>query len=175
MYQDNKITSTKLNEKNFFLLVNEKGKAIYILKEQILNIIIEEAWNFFSNPLNLNQITPPNLKFKILSKLNGKMHSGQIIEYKIRLLPGVNQAWVTEIKNVKEKEYFIDEQRFGPYKFWYHEHEFEEKNGKVKMTDTVHYELPFGLLGRFVHLLFVKKKLEQIFNYRFQLLEEKFA
>ncbi len=148
---------------------------MYVLKqEQILNVALDEAWKFFSNPSNLNEITPPDLKFKILTKLNGKMYSGQIIEYKIGLMPGINQTWVTEIKNVKEKEYFIDEQRFGPYKFWYHEHKFQEENGKVKICDTVHYDLPLGFIGSVIHSIFVKKKLERIFNYREEKLKDLF-
>ena len=159
------------------IVLRVKGrKEMYVLMQyQTLDISLDEAWEFFSNPRNLNEITPPDMKFNILTELNGKMYSGQIIEYKIGLLPGINQRWVTEIKNVKEKEYFIDEQRFGPYKFWYHEHKFEEDNGKVKMSDIVHYDLPFGFIGNIAHSLVVKRKLEQIFNYRKVKLKELFT
>ncbi len=178
MYHNNFLKSTFLNEyfsKHVLLQIIEELKLNVLKQEQILNLNIDDAWNFFSNPANLNEITPPDMKFKILTDLNGKMYSGQIIEYEIELLPNINQRWVTEIKNVKEKEYFIDEQRFGPYRFWYHEHKFEDENGKVKMTDTVHYDLPLGFIGKIAHSLYVKKKLKQIFNYRYQLLEDKFA
>ena len=148
---------------------------IYELKsEQLLKTDIDTAWSFFSNPENLNTITPPELNFVITSELNGKMYNGQIITYKIAVLPGIKQNWVTEIKSVEKNKMFIDEQRFGPYKFWHHKHIFMEKNNEILMTDLIHYALPLGILGRIVHFLFVKNKLRKIFNYRFKVLEEKF-
>lgn len=148
---------------------------IYELKaELLLKTNIEIAWNYFSNPKNLNEITPSFLRFKILSKVIGKMYEGQIIIYKISPLPGLRQTWVTEIKSVEEKKYFIDEQRFGPYKFWHHKHFFEEKEGGVLMTDLVHYALPFGFIGRIAHSLFVKQILNYIFSFRRKFLEYKF-
>ena len=148
---------------------------IYELKtELLLNTSIEIAWNYFSNPKNYDEITPSFMRFKILSQLNGKMYEGQIITYKIEPLPGLGQTWVTEIKSVEEKKYFIDEQRFGPYKFWHHKHIFEETEGGVLMTDLVHYAMPFGWVGKFAHNLFVEKVLNNIFSFRRQFLENKF-
>lgn len=148
---------------------------IYELKTELfLKTNIEIAWNYFSNPKNLDEITPSFLRFKTLSNLNGKMYGGQIITYEIALLPGFRQTWVTEIKSVEEKKCFIDEQRFGPYKFWHHKHFFEEAEGGVLMTDLVHYVMPFGLVGKFAHVLFVKKMLKNIFSFRRHFLENKF-
>ena len=148
---------------------------IYELKrEQILKTDISTAWEFFSNPLNLNSITPPDLNFETISLPENKMYNGQIITYKIGLLPGIKQTWVTEIKSVADKKIFIDEQRFGPYKFWHHKHIFEEVNEGIIMKDLIHYALPFGILGNIIHSVFVKTKLENIFDYRYKILNEKF-
>ena len=143
-------------------------------KEQLLKTDIESAWEFFSNPLNLNDITPPSLKFRITSELKNEMYSGQIITYRIGLLPGIKQNWVTEIKSVEKNKMFIDEQRFGPYKFWHHKHIFKETDSGVLMTDLIHYSLPFGFIGKLAHKLFVQDKLEEIFDFRYKILEEKF-
>lgn len=148
---------------------------IYELKRtQFLPASMEEAWDFFSSPLNLNAMTPPSLKFRIESVDSYKMYSGQIIIYKIKILPGFVSTWVTEITEVKAMEYFIDEQRFGPYKFWHHKHFFKEAPGGIEMTDIVHYALPFGPLGRAVHALFVKNRLKEIFSFRYNFLKDKF-
>ncbi|MCF8243299.1 MAG: SRPBCC family protein [Melioribacteraceae bacterium] len=148
---------------------------IYELKnEHLLKITMDEAWRFFSNPSNLNEITPPDMKFEITNNPGTEMYAGQIITYRIEIFPGINQNWVTEIKNVAEKKFFIDEQRFGPYKFWHHKHIFEEVENGILMTDLVHYALPFGFLGSIAHALFVKRKLNNIFDYRFNHLEKMF-
>ncbi len=149
-------------------------KIYELRQEQLLNISREEAWNFLSNPNNLNEITPPSLKFRIVNEIAPKMYSGQIIKYMVEIIPGIKQTWLTEIKNVKEGSYFIDEQRFGPYKFWHHQHIIEKLQGKVNMIDIVNYGVPFGILGRLVHKLFIRPKLIQIFNFRFEYLKKKF-
>ncbi len=127
---------------------------IYELKrKQILNKPLAEVWDFFSTPRNLNAITPPGLDFRILSELPREMFAGQIISYSILILPFYRQTWVTEISHVSPRQFFVDEQRFGPYKFWHHRHDFEERDEGVLMTDHVHYALPFGSLGRLVAYL----------------------
>lgn len=145
-----------------------------IKKEQTLNITIDNAWEFFSAPENLNVITPPDLNFIIVSGSSSKMYNGQIIEYKIKILPLIKQTWITEIKYVELKKSFIDEQRIGPYKFWFHKHEFIDKGEEVKILDNVTYSIPFGILGRLVHFLFIRKKLEKIFNFRVEKLNQLF-
>lgn len=139
-----------------------------LTQEQFLPITPIQAWDFFSNPKNLNEITPDSMGFQITSNPDEEMYNGQIITYKIKILPGIKSTWVTEIKAVDTLKSFIDEQRFGPYKFWHHKHTFHEVDGGVKMTDKIYYALPFGLLGRIVHYLFVRNKLHQIFSYRYK-------
>ncbi len=149
---------------------------IYELKQtQFLPVNIAAAWEFFANPKNLDLMTPPWLKFEITSSVDEKMFSGQIITYKITTLFGIPQTWVTEIKEVKEPNYFIDEQRFGPYKFWHHKHILKETEGGAELIDLVHYALPFGWIGRMVHQFVVKNKLKKIFEFRYAFLEKKFG
>ena len=150
-------------------------KLHQLKQEQQLPITIDEAWDFFSSPHNLGEITPDDLQFRITSEDVGPMHEGQIITYKVKVAPLVWVNWVTEIKAVDEGKSFIDEQRAGPYRFWHHRHTFEEVEGGVKMTDVVQYALHFGLLGAIVHKLFVRPKLERIFRYRREVLEERFG
>ncbi len=148
--------------------------GIYTLfSEQTLDISLEKAWNFFSSPKNLAKITPGDMGFKITSGEPGKMFPGQIISYKIKILPFGSSNWVTEITQVEDLSYFIDEQRFGPYKMWHHEHHFSETEKGTKMTDKISYKIPFGFVGRWAHSLFIKKKLVHIFSYRSKILEEK--
>lgn len=144
-------------------------------QKQWLPISMTEAWDFFSSPKNLDEITPDDLGFRITSPLEGKMHEGQIITYKVKLAPLIWVSWVTEIKAVDEGNSFIDEQRFGPYRFWHHRHHFEEQDGGVLMTDLVNYGLPFGPCGAIAHALFVRRKLEWIFDQRRTLLADRFA
>jgi ligand-binding SRPBCC domain-containing protein len=134
---------------------------------QHINASLEECWSFFSSPGNLQKITPKTMGFEITDFDKQSMYAGQIIQYKISPLLGLKLNWVTEITKVKDKSYFIDEQRFGPYSFWHHKHFFEATANGVKMTDVVHYALPLGFLGRIMNALLVKKKLEEIFDYRF--------
>ena len=149
---------------------------IYKLEsKQILRITKNECWDFFSNPKNLQEITPPDMDFEIKSDLPERVYPGQIIVYRIKLLPGIKISWVTEIKNVKEKEFFIDEQRIGPYKFWHHQHKFAEIENGIEIQDIVHYSLPLGIIGQTMHRLFIKQKLNNIFQYRRNILEEKFG
>ena len=144
-------------------------------QEQVLPITIGDAWEFFSAPQNLDEITPNDLGFKITSLSLEKMHEGQIITYKVKLAPLIWVTWVTEIKCVQEGVSFIDEQRFGPYKFWHHRHHFESAEGGVLMKDLVHYALPFGLFGAIAHAVFVRRKLEWIFGSRRKILDQKFG
>lgn len=149
---------------------------IYSLKAvQKIPISLAEAWDFFSRPENLQHITPPSLQFKITSSHHGeKMYAGQIIEYTVRPLLSIPLYWMTEITHVAEQEYFIDEQRFGPYALWHHQHHFKEIDGGVEMTDIVHYKLPFWFLGDWANSIFVRKELEGIFEFRKEAVEKRF-
>lgn len=144
-------------------------------QSQFLPITPAEAWDFFSSPANLDEITPDDLGFKIVYQPGERMYEGQIIEYRVMVFPGIWLPWVTEIKTVREGESFVDEQRFGPYKFWHHRHTFEETEGGVLMKDIVHYALPFWPFGEIGHGIFVRPKLERIFGFRKEILEKRFG
>jgi len=141
---------------------------IYTLESrQKANMSVQEAWRFFSAPENLEKLTPPEMNFQVTSGKPKKAYPGQIITYKVSVIKGVRLNWVTEITQVKQNEFFIDEQRFGPYKMWHHEHYFEEiDQNTCWIGDKVSYKLPLGILGRLAHLIFVKKQLTSIFEYR---------
>lgn len=132
---------------------------------QWLPLSLKDAWEFFSVPENLDRITPSDMSFEILSGAEERTYAGQIIRYRIRPVLNIPMNWVTEITHVVEGEYFIDEQRFGPYKFWHHVHKFKEENGGVLMEDTLHYALPGGWLGE-LGGGFVHKKVHGIFEFR---------
>jgi ligand-binding SRPBCC domain-containing protein len=149
---------------------------LYTLESnQMINANIKTVWDFMSAPKNLAVLTPEYMGFEVLSKFEDtKMYPGQIIEYHVSPLFKVKLHWVTEITHVKENEYFVDEQRFGPYSFWHHQHFLKETSGGVLMSDIVHYKLPLGLLGKAANALFVKKQLKQIFDFRFKRVNEIF-
>jgi ligand-binding SRPBCC domain-containing protein len=149
---------------------------IYTLhKKQNLPISVQEAWNFLSSPANLKTITPDYMSFDILSGADRPMFPGQIIQYIVTPVMGIKTKWVTEITHVKDNEYFVDEQRFGPYSLWHHKHFIKPIKGGVEMEDIIDYKVPFGCLGQLVHPILVRPKLEEIFNYRKEKLEELFG
>jgi ligand-binding SRPBCC domain-containing protein len=150
---------------------------IYSLKTvQKIPITLNEAWEFFSRPDNLKHITPSNLDFVIKSKHHGeRMYAGQIIEYTVKPLLGIPIYWMTEITHVIEKKYFVDEQRYGPYSLWHHQHHFKEIESGVEMTDIVHYKIPFWFIGDIANHLLVKNQLQQIFDYRYRIVEKRFG
>ncbi len=136
---------------------------------------LDDAWDFFSSPYNLNEITPDDMSFEILSDVKDqKMYEGMIIQYKIRPVLNIPMSWVTEITKVRDRQYFIDEQRFGPYSFWHHEHHFEAVDGGVQMDDILHYAAPMGPLGKIAEAVYVDNKVKQIFDYRYKKLESLF-
>lgn len=136
---------------------------------QVLPVSLERAWDFFSQPDNLPHITPPYMRFTVTSPAQGQsIYPGQIITYTLRPVLGIPMRWVTEITHVRDKEYFVDEQRAGPYRMWHHEHHFQEVEAGVLMKDIVHYQIPFGPLGRFANFLFVQRQLESLFAFRRQ-------
>lgn len=150
---------------------------IYQLKtSQKLPLSIDKAWDFFSNPANLSKITPTWLNFQITSALPDKMYAGLIITYFVRPMLNIPQTWVTEITHVNEPNYFVDEQRFGPYKMWHHEHIFKQiDDNNILMEDIVSYAVPFGFIGRIANKLIISKKINEIFNYRREVLEKMFG
>ncbi|NOT35914.1 MAG: SRPBCC family protein [Saprospiraceae bacterium] len=151
--------------------------AVYqLIKTQKLPVGIDEVWDFISSPNNLKEITPEYMGFVVTSNSGGeKMYPGMIISYKVSPLLGIKMNWVTEITQVKEKEYFVDEQRIGPYSLWHHQHRIESIEGGVLMTDIVTYKPPMGILGSIANSLFIKTQLEEIFSYRKIALEKRFG
>jgi ligand-binding SRPBCC domain-containing protein len=150
-------------------------KIYQLHKKQNLPISIDEAWDFLSSPGNLKTITPDYMSFDILSGVDRPMYPGQIIQYIVTPVLGIKTKWVTEITHVMDKQYFVDEQRFGPYALWHHKHFIKEIKGGVEMEDIIDYKVPFGWLGQLVQPILVKPKLEEIFAYRTKKLEELFG
>jgi ligand-binding SRPBCC domain-containing protein len=143
---------------------------------QKLPIDLDTAWDFFSSPANLKVITPDYMGFEVTSEgSDAKMFPGMIISYIVRPILHFPMEWVTEITHVKDKEYFVDEQRFGPYSLWHHKHFFTSIEGGVEMTDIVHYKVPLGPLGDLANLLFIRRKLNEIFDYRTKVLNDLFG
>lgn len=151
--------------------------AFYQLtKTQKLPVTIEEIWDFISSPNNLKEITPKHMGFLITSNTGGeKMYPGMIITYKVSPLLGLKLNWMTEITHVREHEYFVDEQRIGPYKMWHHQHKIESIPGGVLMTDIVTYQPPLGIIGAIANTFIIKNQLRQIFDYRTEALEKRFG
>ena len=146
------------------------------IKTQKIPVTTSEAWAFISNPANLRKITPEHMGFIITSKMiEEKMYPGMIITYKVSPLLGIKMNWVTEITHVRDYEYFVDEQRIGPYAMWHHQHKIEPIEGGTLMTDIVTYQPPLGVLGALANALFIKKQLNQIFDYRTIALEKQFG
>ena len=146
-----------------------------IIREQHLKTDIQTLWDFVSSPINLNKITPQDMQFQFISNnKDQKMYPGMIILYKVSPLFKIPLSWATEITHVKEKKFFVDEQRLGPYKIWHHEHHFEEKEDGVLMKDIVTYVPPFGIIGSLANILFIRRKVNHIFDYREKVLERIF-
>lgn len=157
------------------LLVLVKKDLMYQLKrQQLVKTDMATCWDFFSSPGNLQKITPKYMGFDVLTEVPEKMYEGLMIEYRVRPLLGIPMNWITEITHVKEHQFFVDEQRKGPYRIWHHEHHFETVDNGVLMSDIVSYELPFGILGKIAHPILVQRKLNEIFDFRFEIVEEIF-
>jgi ligand-binding SRPBCC domain-containing protein len=145
------------------------------IRKQFVKTDLQTCWDFFSSPANLKRITPSYMGFDVKTEVPTQMYEGLIIAYTVKPLLGIPVEWVTEITHVKDKLFFVDEQRKGPYTMWHHEHHFKEVEGGVEMTDIVSYIIPLGFLGKLVEPFLVKPKLEEIFAYRFKIVEEVFG
>lgn len=150
-------------------------KTYRLSTKQTLPITLEQAWGYFSNPNNLKDITPPELAMTVRTDTDGRIYNGMIIEYDVTPMLNIPVNWVTEIKHINAPDMFVDEQRFGPYQFWYHQHFFRQVDGGTEVTDLVHYRIPFGILAPLINKLVVEGKLAYIFNFRRQVLERKFG
>ncbi len=147
-----------------------------LLREQFIPGDPAAIWAFFATPRNLDALTPPNLRLAIVGESPARMYAGQMIAYRVGILPGVTLRWLTEITHVIEGEFFVDEQRIGPYRVWHHEHRFERAPDSrgVTMTDRVTYDVGWGPLGDLAHALWIGKQLQFIFDYRAQKVAELF-
>jgi ligand-binding SRPBCC domain-containing protein len=128
---------------------------------------MDRAWAFFSDPRNLARITPPEMAFRIRTDLRpNEFYEGMRIEYLVRPIPPLRMRWVSEIREVDAPHHFTDVQVRGPYAHWVHRHAFSPVENGVRMDDRVLYRMPFGWLGRVLHTFVIRKKLEDIFEYR---------
>ncbi len=142
---------------------------------QEFDITLNKAWDFFSNPKNLSEITPSDMGFNITSEIPNQMYVGQIVTYRVAPILGIKLNWVTEITHINNKMFFVDEQRFGPYSLWHHKHFIKEVDGGIEMLDIIDYKIPLGFIGRLANPILVKPKLNEIFNYRKKKLVELFG
>jgi len=142
--------------------------------EQWVPRSVEEVFAFFSDAHNLEVLTPPWLRFRILTPAGERIHKGSEIRYTLRVR-GLPVFWTTEIRSWDPPFRFTDVQRKGPYRLWHHTHRFEAKDGGTRMTDVVRYRLPLGVLGAIAHRFFVKKDVEKIFDYRREKIEGLFG
>lgn len=144
--------------------------------KQELSVSLEDAWAFFSNPANLKEITPAHMDFRVTSSYHGNhIYAGQIIRYTVKPILGIPLSWCTEITHVEPLKYFIDEQRFGPYAFWHHQHHFKETDAGVLMEDILTYKVPLGPIGDIMNALMVRREVNEIFSYRKRILSERFG
>ncbi|MCX2432399.1 MULTISPECIES: SRPBCC family protein [unclassified Pedobacter] len=152
-------------------------KTYRLAFEQKLPVDLDTAWDFFSSPLNLAEITPKDMTFDVTSPNmeQTKMYPGMIITYKVSPLLGIKLDWMTEITHVKEKEYFVDEQRFGPFAFWHHQHHFSKIENGILMRDILHYAIGYGPIGKIANAVTVHKKINAIFDFRFKKVVEVFG
>lgn len=144
-------------------------------QKQLLHISHDQAWAFFANPQNLTKLTPEWMQLTLLSEAPQMMYEGMIITQQIKPILGIPLTWVTEITRIKERSYFIDEQRIGPYRFWHHEHRLRETPTGIEIIDTLHYALPFGIFGEIAHQIAVKRKIAEVFAFRYEALEKLFG
>lgn len=143
--------------------------------EQIIPAPLGQVWEYFCDPKNLNALTPPDMNFEILNGGDARMYEGQLIEYRVEFVRGLRSRWLTEISHVRECEYFVDEQRMGPYRFWYHEHGFKEVSSGTRMTDRVTYVIPGGPLGDILNSIWISGRLSHIFTFRRKTILELFG
>lgn len=151
--------------------------AFYQFKqEQLIPATIEEVWDFISSPVNLKEITPDYMGFDITSgDLPKKMYEGMLISYEVAPVLGIKTTWVTEMTHIRDKEYFVDEQRVGPYALWHHQHFIEPKDNGILTKDIVSYAPSFGFLGAIANTLMIKNKIKEIFDYRTVTVDQKFG
>ena len=149
---------------------------MYTLHKEIeVDALLDRVWDFISHPRNLDRITPDDMEFRIVTDVPDRMFNGLLVEYRVRIPLMGWQVWVSELKHIEPGSYFVDEQKIGPYRFWYHEHRIEPAGDKVNVIDHVSYEVPFGIFGKVGHALFIRPTLERIFRHREKMFKELLA
>lgn len=143
----------------------------HLRKEQIVATDLPTAWDFMRSPANLDRITPPDMRFEIVTDLPEEMYNGLLIEYRIGIPLIGKRTWLTEIKHVRDGRSFVDEQRAGPYKFWFHHHEIAPHPDGVLFSDHITYSLPMGPLGGIANYFYVRNQLEYVFEFRREAME----
>ncbi len=156
------------------MAINRFGAVWQLRSLTLIDRPVEVLWPFFSDPRNLEKITPASMRFRILTPMPHKSYQGLMISYRVSPMPWFRTSWLTEITAVEEGRYFVDEQRKGPYAMWHHEHHFETVEGGTLCTDIVTYRVPFGIIGHLAHHLFIRKQLMKIFSYREKVLQQLF-
>lgn len=156
-------------------IINHEGGLYTLYAKQTVATEIDLIWDFFRKPSNLNKLTPDDVEFKIISGKSDDFYEGKMISYKIKPFKMINFNWLTEISRIKEGSYFVDNQIFGPYKMWHHEHHFKSNDdGTTDIIDKVKYKVPFYILGKLIHKIFIRKKLFKIFMFRQNKINELF-
>jgi len=156
-------------------IINHEGGLYTLYAKQKVATEIDLIWDFFRKPSNLNKLTPDDVEFKIISGKSDDFYEGKMISYKIKPFKMINFNWLTEISQIKEGSYFVDNQIFGPYKMWHHEHHFKSNDdGTTDIIDKVKYKVPFYILGKLIHKIFIRKKLFKIFMFRQNKINELF-
>ena len=156
-------------------IINHEGGLYTLYAKQTVATEIDLIWDFFRKPSNLNKLTPDDVEFKIISGKSDEFYEGKMISYKIKPFKMINFNWLTEISRIKEGSYFVDNQIFGPYKMWHHEHHFKSNDdGTTDIIDKVKYKVPFYILGKLIHKIFIRKKLFKIFMFRQNKINELF-
>lgn len=143
---------------------------IYTLRRsQIVRQSLSDCWSFFSNPANLAKITPPSLGFQVHSELPNEIYPGLMIRYTVSPVLRIPMTWLTEITQMRKPEFFVDEQRVGPYRLWHHEHSFRAvSESETEVGDLVHYVPPLGPIGAILNALLIRRQLAAIFDFRAQ-------
>jgi ligand-binding SRPBCC domain-containing protein len=143
------------------------GRLHQLTRTQLVGRPIPEVFAFFADPSNLEALTPPFLHFRILTPMPIEMRPGAQLDYQLSLF-GVPVRWRTRITDWQPEKRFVDEQESGPYALWRHTHEFEARGSSTLIRDVVDYSEPLGPVGTIAHLLFVRRTLDRIFDFRLE-------
>lgn len=148
-----------------------------LYRQQQIQASLPQVWRFFSDARNLAQLTPPYMRMRMRitsGEMADEIYPGMVITYKVSPVAGIALSWMTEITHAEKERLFVDEQRHGPFSLWHHQHLFREYAGGVQMTDIVHYRLPLSFIGDMVHAAFIRRQLQDIFDFRQRRIETLF-